>query len=76
VLATQNPIELEGTFPLPEAQVDRFMLKIKIGYPTEEEENRILLRFEHDDPLEDLEAVTSAEELLTLEEESSRIRVE
>ncbi len=76
VLATQNPIELEGTFPLPEAQVDRFMLKIKIGYPTEEEENRILLRFEHDDPLEGLEAVTSAEELLTRQKESSRIRVE
>jgi MoxR-like ATPase len=52
------------------------MLKIKIGYPTEEEENRILLRFEHDDPLEGLEAVTSAEELLTLQEGSSHIRVE
>jgi len=76
VLATQNPIELEGTFPLPEAQVDRFMLKIKIGYPTEEEENQILLRFEHDDPLEHLEAVTSAEELLALQKESSHIRVE
>jgi len=76
VLATQNPIELEGTFPLPEAQIDRFMLKIKIGYPTEEEENRILLRFEHHDPLEDLEAVTSAEELLTLQEETSRVKVE
>jgi MoxR-like ATPase len=76
VLATQNPIELEGTFPLPEAQVDRFMLKIKIGYPTEEEENRILLRFERDDPLESLEAVTSAEELLALQSESSQVRVE
>jgi MoxR-like ATPase len=76
VLATQNPIELEGTFPLPEAQVDRFLLKIKIGYPTEEEENRILLRFEQDDPLEDLQPVATASELLTLQAEVQRIRVE
>jgi MoxR-like ATPase len=76
VLATQNPIELEGTFPLPEAQVDRFLLKIKIGYPTEEEENRILLRFEQEDPLEDLQPVTTASELLDLQAEVRRIRVE
>jgi len=76
VLATQNPIELEGTFPLPEAQVDRFLLKIKIGYPTEEEENRILLRFEQDDPLEALQPVATAEELLDLQAEARRIRVE
>ncbi len=43
VLATQNPIELEGTFPLPEAQLDRFLLRVKLGYPTEREEERILL---------------------------------
>jgi MoxR-like ATPase len=76
VLATQNPIELEGTFPLPEAQVDRFLLKIKIGYPTEEEENRILLRFEQDDPLEDLQPVATASELLELQAEVRHIRVE
>jgi MoxR-like ATPase len=46
VLATQNPIELEGTFPLPEAQVDRFLIKLPMGYPTEEEEHQILLRFD------------------------------
>ena len=53
VMATQNPVELEGTFPLPEAQVDRFLLRIKLGYPTEEEENRILERFSVEDPLPD-----------------------
>ncbi|MDY7040285.1 MAG: MoxR family ATPase [Chloroflexota bacterium] len=76
VLATQNPIELEGTFPLPEAQVDRFLLRIKIGYPTGEEENRILLRFEQDDPLEDLQPVATAAELLALQAEVRRVRVE
>jgi MoxR-like ATPase len=58
VLATQNPIELEGTFPLPEAQLDRFLMRVTIGYPTEEEENAILRRFKVDDPLEHLEPVT------------------
>jgi MoxR-like ATPase len=66
VIATQNPIELEGTFPLPEAQVDRFLLRIKLGYPTESEEERILLRFDREDPLLSLEVVLSAEELLQL----------
>ncbi|MBT6151858.1 MAG: AAA family ATPase, partial [Chloroflexi bacterium] len=51
VLATQNPVELEGTFPLPEAQIDRFLLRVSIGYPTEEEETRILDRFHSEDPL-------------------------
>src|SRR5512139_1650908 len=59
VLATQNPIELEGTFPLPEAQVDRFLIKLPIGYPTQDEENAILLRFERTDPLEQLTPVVT-----------------
>ena len=50
VLATQNPIELEGTFPLPEAQIDRFLLRILIGYPSEQEEGQILERFRLNDP--------------------------
>ncbi len=58
VMATQNPIELEGTFPLPEAQLDRFLLRVGLGYPTEEQENEILLRFRTDDPLESLTSVT------------------
>lgn len=76
ILATQNPIELEGTFPLPEAQVDRFLLKIKIGYPTEEEEEEILLRFRTQDPLEMLEPVVSSEDLLEVIAQARRIRVE
>ena len=55
VLATQNPVELEGTFPLPEAQLDRFLLKVALGYPDANEENDILLRFERVDPLDSLE---------------------
>ena len=63
VLATQNPIELEGTFPLPEAQLDRFLMKIEIGYPTADESRMILSRFKKQDPLEELPAVTGAKEL-------------
>jgi MoxR-like ATPase len=60
VIATQNPVELQGTFPLPEAQLDRFLLKLVIGYPTLEDEDVMLLRFERSNPLEQLSAVTSA----------------
>ena len=76
VLATQNPVELEGTFPLPEAQIDRFLMKIELGYPTEAEEHDILLRFEHTDPLDGLEAVTSPEELLQMQALVRQVRVE
>ncbi len=76
VLATQNPIELEGTFPLPEAQVDRFLIKIALGYPTEQEENEILLRFEREDPLERLQPVMQPEDWLALRDAVRRVRVE
>ncbi len=76
VLATQNPIELEGTFPLPEAQIDRFLLKVKLGYPTEQEENDILLRFERSDPLENLQSVTNPDELLQMQARVREVRVE
>jgi MoxR-like ATPase len=76
VLATQNPIELEGTFPLPEAQLDRFLLCLQIGYPEEEEEEEILLRFGTSDPLEDLEAVSSPEEVMQMIETRREVRVE
>jgi len=66
VLATQNPVELEGTFPLPEAQLDRFLLRLKLGYPDEESEDQILERFESANPLEDLEPVIEADELVRL----------
>ena len=76
VLGTQNPIELEGTFPLPEAQVDRFLMRLSIGYPAESEEHDMLLRFERSDPLEDLSAVTSPQELTTMQRRVREIRVE
>jgi MoxR-like ATPase len=76
VLATQNPIELEGTFPLPEAQIDRFMLCLAIGYPSEVEEAQILERFHGSDPLESLQAVTRPEQILQMQEERKGIRVE
>jgi len=76
VLATQNPIELEGTFPLPEAQIDRFLIRIGLGYPTEAEEHEILLRFERADPLVDLEPVTSPEELVEMQRLVRQVRVE
>ena len=76
VLATQNPIELEGTFPLPEAQIDRFMLRIVIGYPTEEDEQYILERFRISDPLPELEAVISPDEISALQKERREVRVE
>jgi MoxR-like ATPase len=64
VLATQNPVELEGTFPLPEAQLDRFLIKLQLGYPSEEDEKAILRRFKEESPLVDLEPVATAEEVL------------
>ena len=63
VLATQNPIELEGTFPLPEAQLDRFLLRLRLGYPMEAEEDAILTRFHTGDPLAELEPVATGPEI-------------
>jgi MoxR-like ATPase len=76
VLATQNPIELEGTFPLPEAQIDRFLLRVAIGYPTREEENAVLERFRLEDPLPSLQAVTTPQEITALQLARRQIRVE
>jgi MoxR-like ATPase len=76
VLATQNPIELEGTFPLPEAQIDRFLLRVSIGYPSQEEENQILERFGVEDPLPELKPVTTPEEIIDLQKARREIRVE
>lgn len=64
VLATQNPVELEGTFPLPEAQIDRFLLRVALGYPEEAEERTILRRFRAQNPLADLPSVVGTAELL------------
>lgn len=67
VVATQNPVEHEGTFPLPEAQLDRFLMKIRVGYPTLEQENIILEKQRKSHPIESLERVSSAEELLKMQ---------
>jgi len=75
VIATQNPIELEGTFPLPEAQVDRFLMKVHLGYPTEAEEDEILRRYQASDPLETLEPVLAAQDLLAMQESVRHVRV-
>lgn len=76
VLATQNPVELEGTFPLPEAQLDRFLLRLQIGYPEEGEEAQILLRFGKDDPLVDLKPVSKPEEVQEMQELRKQVRIE
>ena len=67
VIATQNPVELEGTFPLPEAQLDRFLLRVQIGYPSEEAEQAILHRFKQEEVLETLQPVITADQILELQ---------
>jgi MoxR-like ATPase len=76
VMATQNPIEYEGTYPLPEAQLDRFTLRVAIGYPPLPEEARMLTEQTSDPPLETLRPVTTAEEVRSLIAEAAGIFVE
>ena len=76
VIATQNPVELQGTFPLPEAQLDRFLLRLEIGYPSREEEDAMLLRFEKAHPLEALAEVATADEVLRLKDLAQEVYVE
>jgi MoxR-like ATPase len=75
VLATQNPIEYEGTFPLPEAQLDRFLLRVRLGYPNQTDEIEILDRQQLRHPIESLEAVISVEELQEAMQEIKKIFV-
>jgi len=75
VMATQNPIDLEGTFPLPEAQLDRFLLRVRLGYPGQEEEVAILKRFQENDPLRELDAVATPQEVSRLQEVRRGVRV-
>ena len=76
VIATQNPVELEGTFPLPEAQLDRFLLRIRLGYPDSDEENAILTRFQEENPLDSLQPVIKAKELIEFQKICRRVYVE
>ena len=75
VIATQNPIESQGTFPLPEAQLDRFLMQLSMNYPTHEESIAILKRFATDDPLTTLSSVASPEELLAMQQEAKQVFV-
>jgi len=75
LMATQNPIELEGTFPLPEAQLDRFLLKIKLGYPSPQDEFRVLDRYQQDNPMDRLVSVLSTTDLLHLQSLARRTLV-
>ena len=75
VLATQNPIESKGTNKLPEAQLDRFLFRISIGYPTREAEIEILNRFAGENPLKDLEPVATARDVLDMQKEVEGISV-
>ncbi len=76
VLATQNPIEYIGTYPLPEAQMDRFFLKISLGYPQAGEEVYILSRFLQDNPLESLEPVAESSEIITIQNEVKQVYID
>jgi MoxR-like ATPase len=76
VLATQNPIEYEGTFPLPEAQLDRFLLKLSVGYPALEEEGQILLNLQREHPIAGLGQVVEGAELLALQREVWEVHVD
>jgi MoxR-like ATPases len=67
VIATQNPVELEGTFPLPEAQLDRFFMRLRLNYPDKNEERQILQRFKEQQPLQTLKPVLSANDLSTMQ---------
>jgi MoxR-like ATPase len=68
VIATQNPVDHEGTFPLPEAQLDRFLIRLSLGYPSLEEEGKMLLRLQHGHPIDDLPAVVTADQVLACQE--------
>jgi MoxR-like ATPase len=75
VLATQNPIEYEGTFPLPEAQLDRFLLRVRMGYPTPSEEMRVLNQQQLRHPIESLNPVVKANELINVIEDIRQVYV-
>jgi MoxR-like ATPase len=76
VIATQNPIESQGTFPLPDAQLDRFLLKIQMGYPSKQEGLDILTRFKQKNPLQTLDSVVSEKDIVTMQNIYSEVEVD
>jgi MoxR-like ATPase len=76
VVATQNPQEFEGTFPLPESQYDRFLMRVRVGYPAVEDERRVIVSRQHSDPVDDLRPVLSVEETCALQEEVRQVRTD
>ena len=75
VLATQNPVEQEGTFPLPEAQLDRFLLKLPVGYPAADEEMAMVDKFRERNPYTELKSVASADQIIALQEAILQVHV-
>lgn len=75
VIATQNPVEIQGTFPLPEAQLDRFLIKVDMGYPDTNEGIEILRRFKERNPLAEIEAVATKEEIIEAQQNYSKVFV-
>lgn len=73
VMATQNPIEFMGTFPLPEAQLDRFLIKISVGYPDAESERSVLSMHQMDDPFDTLEAVATTDDIINIQNEVKKV---
>src|SRR5213595_2809793 len=76
VLATQNPIDQEGTFPLPEAQLDRFLIRLSLGYPSIEEEGKMLTRLQKGHPIDDLKPVVSAEDVIACQDAIRDVHVD
>ena len=76
VLATQNPVEYEGTFPLPEAQLDRFLISLSLGYPSPQDERQILINLRREHPITHLEKVVNESDLLTMQKQIWDVHVE
>jgi len=76
VIATQNPVDHEGTFPLPEAQLDRFLIRLGLGYPSLEEEGKMLVRLQKSHPIDDLASVVNAADVLACQEAVREVHVD
>jgi MoxR-like ATPase len=76
VIATQNPVEHHGTYPLPESQLDRFLMRIKMGYPSPETEREILRKRANDDPLQSLEPVADVQDVLSMQDAVMQVKVD